>query len=94
VCTLTAHTNVVTSLAVGSLSDLFVSGSADNSIKMWSLQTGKCIHNAVIHTDSISSVQLIGTSDSVFNSGSSEHVFYLVSASRDGKIKLWKWKNM
>src|SRR5437762_3119905 len=54
-----------------------ISGSNDNSIKIWDLETGECIHTLLGHHRSVISVCL--TSDNK----------KIISGSRDKSIKIW-----
>ena len=52
--TLTGHTNTV--LSVFAINNIIISGSWDNSIKIWDIDSGKCINTLTSHTDWVRSV--------------------------------------
>jgi len=77
VATLSGHTERVYSLAVSSDGALFVSGSADNTIKQWDLQTGGVIKTLHGHTGAVTSVSI------------SADYATIASASDNAKLHLW-----
>ena len=73
--TLTGHGSTVHALAV--LPDgLLASGSRDNSIKLWDLDTGSCAATLVSHSDSVFALAVLPDGR-------------LASGSRDNTIRLW-----
>ena len=72
--TLTGHTRGVSCLAV--IDGKLVSGSWDNTIKVWDLKTDQCLHTLTGHTDGVSSLAVIDGK--------------LVSGSLDNTIKVWE----
>jgi WD40 repeat protein len=71
------HQNRITSLAISSDNNWFVSGSLDKTIKSWDANTGKCIQSYVGHTREVWVVVI--SSDGK----------WLMSGSADGTLKLW-----
>jgi WD40 repeat protein len=49
VCTLTGHSSIVTSVAYSPDGKHIVSGSCDNTVKVWDSQTGKEVSVLVCH---------------------------------------------
>ena len=74
---LTGHSSWVDSVAISQDGQTLVSGSYDNTIKLWDLSTGKSIHT------------LVGHSSSVYSVAMSPDKKIVVSGSDDGTIKLW-----
>ncbi len=54
----------------------FISGSLDNTVKIWNSQTGECIKSFYGHLNSVTSVELILNDR-------------FISGSKDNTIKLW-----
>ena len=75
--TFTGHNDNVWSVCISSDSRYIVSGSEDNTIKLWNLHTGKLIRTFTGHNYDVRSVCI--SSDSK----------YIVSGSHDNTIKLW-----
>ena len=73
--TLTGHTNWVCS--VFAINNLIISGSYDNSIKIWDIETGKCMNTLNGHTYSVSSVFAINN--------------FIISGSCDNSIKIHEY---
>jgi WD40 repeat protein len=78
VTTLTGHTDSVTSVALSFDGQHIVSGSYDDSIKVWSMSDGALVRTLTGHTDSVYAVAL--SSDGQ----------YIVSGSGDDSIKIWR----
>ena len=74
--TLTGHTNVVQALTVLQNGNL-VSGSSDNTIKIWNPTTGALIQTLTGHTDWIWALTVLQNGN-------------LVSGSLDNTIKIWE----
>ncbi|BCX08159.1 MAG: hypothetical protein KatS3mg066_2018 [Fischerella sp.] len=75
--TLTAHSNTVNSVAISPNGQTLVSASADKTIKIWNLITGRQIHTLEGHSDTVNSVAISPNGQT------------LVSASADKTIKIW-----
>jgi len=74
------HTNWVYSLCKVD-KNLFVSGSADDSLKFWNITSGECVHTIdKAHSNSVMAL-LYSASNQV-----------LISASSDNTIKVWDLK--
>ncbi|AKG23018.1 serine/threonine-protein kinase [Calothrix sp. 336/3] len=78
--TLTGHSGYVVSVAISPDTKTLVSGSGDNTIKLWDLKTGKEIRTVPGHSDSINSVAISPDGKT------------LVSGSGYKDIKLWDLK--
>ena len=75
--TLYGHTGAVSSVSFSPDQQLIVSGSSDNTIKIWDANSGIEIKTLIGHTDAINSV--------CFSPDSQQ----IVSASADNTIKIW-----
>ena len=75
--TIKGHTAAVRALAVTADNQQIISGSRDNSIKFWNLDTGKEIFTLTGHTEEITSLAITNDSNK------------LISASEDNTIKIW-----
>jgi WD40 repeat protein len=75
--TLTGHSHIVPSLAITADAQLLVSGSWDQTIKIWHLGTGKLIRTLKGHSDKIYTIAL------------SPDEKIIASGSADQSIKLW-----
>lgn len=75
--TFKGHTNGVTCLQIWDDTTL-ATGSYDNTIKIWNLETGEEVRTLKGHTRGIRSLQMDDTK--------------LFSASLDGTLKVWNWR--
>jgi WD40 repeat protein len=75
--TLSGHADTVWSVALSTDGQVLVSGSEDNTIKLWNLATRQASRTLTGHTDSVRSVSLSLDGQT------------LVSGSGDATIKLW-----
>ncbi|KAJ5609831.1 hypothetical protein N7528_009097 [Penicillium herquei] len=75
--TLEGHHGTISSLVFSHDSGLIVSGSRDDSIKIWDTMSGRCLQTLTDHTDMVLSVALSHDSS------------LLASRSQDGTIKIW-----
>ncbi|MBW4487818.1 MAG: serine/threonine protein kinase [Trichocoleus desertorum ATA4-8-CV12] len=75
--TLTGHSSWVMSLAISSRKQILVSGSLDDTLKVWNLQTGNLIRTLPGHLKAINSVAI------------SPDGQLLVSGSDDTTVKIW-----
>ena len=73
--TLVGHTSIVFSLEVVFPNKL-ASGSLDNTIKIWDINSGECMRTLVGHSDKVSSVELVSSK-------------ILASGSDDDTIRIW-----
>jgi eukaryotic-like serine/threonine-protein kinase len=73
------HTNVITSLAYHPDKNILASGSYDQTVKLWNLDTGDEIVTLRDHTDSVNSVAFSPKGDR------------LASAGHDLGIRIWDW---
>ena len=78
--TLTGHTQQVDSVAISSNGQTLVSGSGDNTIKIWNLKTGKLKSTLAGHTQPVDSVAISPDGQT------------LASGSYDHTIKIWNLK--
>ena len=74
---LTGHILPVTTIALSPDKTLFVSGSLDDTVRIWDIQTGEQVALLDTHTDSITQV--------LFNHDGTR----LATASEDGTIRIW-----
>ena len=79
--TLIGHTGKVTAIAVTPDGKQLVSGSNDNSLKIWDLETGKEKFSFIGHSDEITAVAITPDGNQI------------ISSSRDGTVKVWSLKN-
>lgn len=75
--TLKGHTSWVTSVAISSNNLVVASGSLDDTIKVWNLQTGELLGTLFGHLNAVNAVAI--TPDNL----------KLASCSDDGNIKIW-----
>jgi len=75
--TLMGHSHIVNSLAMSAGAKFLISGSQDQTIRVWNLATGELIHILKGHQDSVNAVVL------------SPDEQIIASASADKTIKLW-----
>ena len=54
----------------------FISGSFDNTIKIWNSQTGECIKSFNLHLNAVTSLELFSNDR-------------IISSSKDNTVKLW-----
>ena len=79
---LEGHTNYVMSVAFNHDGTKIVSGSSDNTIRVWNVDTGECIVTLEGHEGYLrSSVESVG-----FNRDGTK----IVSGSYDGTIRVWE----
>ena len=77
--TLTGHTELVRSLAHILNTKFILSGSDDNSIKIWNYETYELVQTLTGHTDTVRSIVYIPNTK------------YIVSGSLDKTIKIWNY---
>ncbi len=77
ICTFEGYTGYVHSVAFSSDGGLLASGSADRTIKLWEVATGREVRTLTGHTDTVLSVAF------------SPDGRLLASGSYDKTIKLW-----
>ncbi|KAJ3075256.1 hypothetical protein HDU99_001557, partial [Rhizoclosmatium hyalinum] len=75
--TLKGHSRAVNAVAYSPDSKYVVSGSVDNTVKLWSVETGECVKTLKGHSSAVNSVAFLPDSKTV------------VSGSHDKTIKLW-----
>ena len=75
---LDGHTSDVTSVALTPDSRYAVSGSWDNTLQVWELETGRCVHTLEGHTKGVVSIAI--TIDGL----------YAVSGSGDMTLRVWE----
>jgi len=73
---LEGHTGEINDIAIIS-NERIASCSGDSTIKIWSIETGKCIKTLEGHRNMITSIEILKNDD-------------IVSGSKDGTIKIWK----
>ncbi len=79
---LVSHRRTVTTVAISANGKYLVSGSLDNTIKLWNFELHSELFTLNGHSDGLSSV--------VFSTDSK----YLASASYDSTIKLWSLESI
>ena len=75
---LEGHTHFVAAV-VNISDDIVVSGSDDDTLRVWNIKTGKCLKVLEGHTESVYAVTKM--SDDI-----------IVSESWDETIRVWRWK--
>ena len=75
--TLEGHEGIFWSVAMTGLGDLAVSGSDDNTVCLWNLKTGDCLHVFEGHSEPVTSV-------AISNDGA-----LIVSGSKDNTVRIW-----
>lgn len=75
--TLKEHTNYVFCVRFSPQSNLIVSGSFDESVRLWDVKTGACLRVMPAHSDPVSAVD--------FNRDGT----LIVSGSYDGLCRIW-----
>ncbi len=75
--TLTGHSSWVTSVAISSNGLILVSGSLDDTVKVWNLNTGELLHTLFGHLNAVNCVAISPDGQIV------------ASCSDDGTVKLW-----
>lgn len=78
--TLIGHTGIVKTVVFGN-GGILISGSADNTLRIWDLNKAQPVNTIKEHKDEIESIGINETGSSFF------------SASRDGTIKIWDIKS-
>ena len=76
--TLTGHSDSINAVAITHSGQIIVSGSEDNTIKLWDLKTGNCLTTLEGHEAGVRAVAI------------SPDGQLLVSGSADNTIKLWQ----
>ncbi len=74
---LTGHSHIVNCLAISQDAKFLISGSLDQTVKIWQLETGELVHTLKGHRDSVHTVAL------------SPDGQIIASGSADKTIKLW-----
>ncbi len=90
--TLIGHTNHVTSVAASADGSRVVTGSADNTARVWDARTGKTLHTLKGHTSVVTSVAVSADGSRVVT-GSADHTARVWNA-RTGKTLLTLTDNM
>ncbi|MBD2354613.1 hypothetical protein H6G41_08210 [Tolypothrix sp. FACHB-123] len=78
--TLVGHSDSVKALALTSDGKYVISGSDDNTLKVWNWQTGELLRTLNNHSSSVQALAL--TSDGK----------YVISGSDDNTLKVWNWQ--
>jgi COMPASS component SWD3 len=75
--TLTAHKNYVMCCNFSPQSNLIVSGSFDETVRIWDVKTGRCLRSLPSHTEPVTAT--------AFNKDGT----LVISSSYDGVVRLW-----
>jgi WD40 repeat protein/serine/threonine protein kinase len=78
--TLEGHRGKVTSLAISADGRTLISGSSDQTVRVWDLLTAKCVQQCAGHEAPVTAVRLSGDGS------------VLVSAGKDGTVRVWSRK--
>jgi WD40 repeat protein len=78
--TLTGHTDRVNVIAFSVDGKYLISGSDDNTLKVWDWQTGVEVRTISGHTDDVNAIAF------------SVDGKYLISGSDDNTLKVWDWQ--
>jgi len=73
------HSKTITCMDVNVEGTFMVTGSKDNSIKVWNISTGQQVRNYVGHSASITSVAF------------SNNGLYIISSSADKTVRIWEF---
>ncbi|EFH84643.1 protein kinase domain-containing protein [Ktedonobacter racemifer] len=76
--TLEGHRYPVRSVSLSRDGHWLVSGSNDNTVRLWEVNSGRCVHTFKGHTNIVTSVSL------------SRDGHWLVSGSKDNTVRLWE----
>jgi WD40 repeat protein/serine/threonine protein kinase len=76
--TFEGHTNSVKSVCLSGDGRLALSGSSDQTVRLWETETGRCLRTFQGHTDTVTSVSLSGDSR------------WALSGSGDKTMRLWE----
>jgi WD40 repeat protein/serine/threonine protein kinase len=74
---LTGHADLVASVALSADGRIAVSGSCDNTVRVWDVPNGSCLHTLTGHTDFVDSVALSADGRTV------------ISGLAGGHVKVW-----
>jgi len=85
---LSGHTDVVLSLAVSADGKYIVSGSKDNTVRLWCTATLACLQVGEGHAESVGAVCL-PTKPSSVGGGSLHAPSWIVSGAKDLTLKVW-----
>lgn len=75
------NSGIIFSLAVHPTMPIVISAHQDRHIRLWDINTGKCIHSMVAHLDQVTSVDC------------DPNGLYLLSGSHDCSVRLWNFDN-
>ncbi|KAH9529776.1 hypothetical protein DERF_003643 [Dermatophagoides farinae] len=75
------NTGSIFSIAVHPIMPIVITADEDRLIKLWDINTGKCIHSMVAHLDEVTSVDC------------DPNGWYILSGSHDCSVRLWNFDN-
>ncbi|BAY24597.1 WD-repeat protein [Calothrix sp. NIES-2100] len=78
--TLAGHSHSVNAVALTPDGNYVISGSADNTLKVWNWQTGEELRTLEGHSSSVNAVTLTPDGN------------YVISGSDDSTLKVWNWQ--
>jgi WD40 repeat protein len=89
--TLIGHSDIVRTIAFATEGDrhLLASGSFDQTIRIWDVETGTCLK---VLSNSCAVLSLIWLLNPGLSEGDRANLGQLVTGSDDGTIKLWDWQ--
>ncbi|XP_027201076.2 connector of kinase to AP-1 [Dermatophagoides pteronyssinus] len=71
----------INSIAIHPIMPVVITAHEDRFIKLWDINTGKCIHSMVAHLDEVTSVDC------------DPNGWYILSGSHDCSVRLWNFDN-
>lgn len=73
--------------------NILASGSADKTVKVWDLNTEKCLETISSHSDKVQSIQWHHTEQAMLLSGSYDKTVALTDARSPGQVLKWSFSS-